>query len=114
MNSARHCHKYENVSTKNTRYSYRILIKLEFSRQIFQKAEISNLIKIHQVGDELIDAGGRMNMTKLRKQKTPEHLPSCAYERQHAFQYLLLLSPLTPQTCDTPPPPTHNTTYAAC
>ena len=107
MNSARHCHKYENVSTKNTRYSYRILIKLEFSRQIFQKAEISNFIKIHHVGDELIDAGGRMNMTKLRKQKTPEHLPSCAYERQHAFQYLYccLHSPRRPAT---PPHPQYN------
>ena len=44
-------------------------MKLEFSRQIFKKAQISNLIKIRPVGAELFHAGGRTDrrtdMTKL-------------------------------------------------
>ena len=32
MNSARYCHKYDNVVMQSTRYYFRILIKLEFSR----------------------------------------------------------------------------------
>jgi hypothetical protein len=35
--STRYCHKYENVFMWSTRYSCRILLKLEFSRQIFEK-----------------------------------------------------------------------------
>jgi hypothetical protein len=36
-NSARYCHKFTQVFPKNTRYPCQILIKLEFSRQIFEK-----------------------------------------------------------------------------
>jgi hypothetical protein len=36
-NSVRYCHKYENVFVQSARYYCRILIKLEFSRQIFGK-----------------------------------------------------------------------------
>jgi hypothetical protein len=44
-NSTTYCHKRENVYMKSARYSCRILMKLEFSRQIF--GENSN-IKFHQ------------------------------------------------------------------
>jgi hypothetical protein len=44
-NLARYCHKCENVLIKSTCYSCRILMKLEFSRQIFEK---SLNIKFHQ------------------------------------------------------------------
>jgi hypothetical protein len=44
-NSARRFHKCENVFMKSTRYSFRILMKLEFSRQIFEK---HLNIKFHQ------------------------------------------------------------------
>jgi hypothetical protein len=43
---ARYCHKRENVFVLSTRYSCRILKKLEFSRQIFE--ENSN-IKFHHI-----------------------------------------------------------------
>ena len=36
-NSVRYCHKCENVFIKRIRYSCRILMVLEFSRQIFEK-----------------------------------------------------------------------------
>jgi hypothetical protein len=44
--SARYCHKCENIFMQSTRFSCRILTKLEFSPQIFEK--VSN-IKFHQV-----------------------------------------------------------------
>jgi hypothetical protein len=44
-NSARYFHKCKQVFVLNTRYSSRILIKLELSRQIFEK---SSNIKFHQ------------------------------------------------------------------
>ena len=44
-NSARYCHKCENVFMKGTRYSCRILMKFESSRQILER--ISN-IKHHK------------------------------------------------------------------
>ena len=40
-----YCHKYENVYMQSTRYSCRILVKLEFSVQIFEK---SSSTKFHQ------------------------------------------------------------------
>jgi len=44
-------------------------MKLEFSRQIFENPQISNLIKIRSVGAQLFQAGGRADgqtdMTKL-------------------------------------------------
>ena len=41
-------------------------MKLEFSRQIFQKyPQISNLMKIRPVGAELFHEGRRTDMTKL-------------------------------------------------
>ena len=54
----------------STRYSCRILIKLEVFRQIFEKKkQISRLIKIRPVGAELFHAGGRIDektdMTEL-------------------------------------------------
>jgi hypothetical protein len=47
------------------RYSYRILMKLEFSRQIFEETQISSFIKIHPLGVELFHADGRTTITKL-------------------------------------------------
>jgi hypothetical protein len=43
MNSARYCHKCENVFMQSTRYSFRILMKLEFSRRIFRRKKIVNV-----------------------------------------------------------------------
>ena len=40
-NSARYNHKYVEVFMESTRYSCQILMKLEFSRQIFEKCLIS-------------------------------------------------------------------------
>jgi hypothetical protein len=43
-------------------------MKLEFSRQIFQKKKSSDIsfFKIRPVGAELFDADGRTDMTKLK------------------------------------------------
>ena len=51
-NSARYCHKYENVLMLSIRYSCRILIKTGFR----QKVQISNFIKIRPVRAELLHA----------------------------------------------------------
>ena len=40
----------------STRYSCQTLMKLEFSRQIFEKTQISNFMKIRLVGAELFHA----------------------------------------------------------
>ena len=48
-----------------TRYSCRILMELEFSRQTLEKTQIFYLIKIHPVGAELFHADGQTDMTKL-------------------------------------------------
>jgi hypothetical protein len=45
MNSTRKCHKCSSVITWSSRYSLQILIKLEFSRQTFEK---STNIKFHE------------------------------------------------------------------
>jgi hypothetical protein len=43
-----------------------ILMKLEFSGQIFEKnTQISNFMKIHRVGAEFFHADGQIDMTKL-------------------------------------------------
>ena len=36
-------------------------MKLEFSRQIFEKAQISNVLKIRSVGTELLHEDGRID-----------------------------------------------------
>jgi hypothetical protein len=69
----RYCHKFENVFMWSTRYSFRILIKLEFSRHVFQETQMSNFIKIRPVWVELFHADGqtdgwtdgKTDMTKL-------------------------------------------------
>ena len=53
------CHKCRNVFIESTRYSCRILIKLEVSRQIFENAQISSFIKIRLVGVEFFHADER-------------------------------------------------------
>ena len=53
-----------NVFMQNVRYSCRILITLEFSRQFFGKTQISNFIKICFSGSSVLPCG-RTNMTKL-------------------------------------------------
>jgi hypothetical protein len=50
----------------STRYSCPVLMKLEFSRQIFKKnPQISDFTKIRPVGAGLIKAGTRTDTTKL-------------------------------------------------
>jgi len=44
---------------QSTRYSYQILIKLEFSPQIFEKYSKPNFMKIRPVEVELFHADGR-------------------------------------------------------
>jgi hypothetical protein len=47
-------------------YPCRILMKLEFSRQSFEKkAEISSFMKIRPVGTELFHADGQTDTTKI-------------------------------------------------
>ena len=58
-NSARYDHKCILVFMYSTRYSCQMSMKLEFSRHIFGKTQISNFIKIRPVGAELFHAGWR-------------------------------------------------------
>jgi hypothetical protein len=54
--------KVINVKTsswKSIRYACQILMKFEFSRQIFEKAPTSNFVKVRPVGAELLQADGR-------------------------------------------------------
>ena len=55
------------VFTWSTRYSSQMLMKLEYSRQIFEKKNtpISNFVKIRSVGAELIQSHRQTDMTKL-------------------------------------------------
>ena len=63
-NWARYCHKYENIFI--TRYFCRVLLKLIFSRQIFEKSlKYQIAFKIRPVGAELFHAGWLTDMTKL-------------------------------------------------
>ena len=55
-NSARYCHKHENVFMHSTRYSSRILMKIGFYRQIFEKAQMPSFIKIRPLRIELFHA----------------------------------------------------------
>ena len=66
-NRARYDKKLKSVFMYSARYSCKILMKLEFSRQIFEKkkSEISNCIRICPVGAELFHADGQTYMTKL-------------------------------------------------
>jgi hypothetical protein len=43
----------------STRYSCRILMKIEFSQQIFEETQISKFIKIRPVAAELFHADGQ-------------------------------------------------------
>jgi hypothetical protein len=51
----------------STHYAGVILIKLDFSRQIFEKKkpQMSNSIKIHPVGAEFHHVDGQTDITKL-------------------------------------------------
>jgi len=48
----------------STRYSCLILMKLEFSRQILDKSQVSNFMEIRPVGAELTYADRRTGMSK--------------------------------------------------
>jgi len=50
-NSASYYHKFTYISMSSNSY-FHILMKLEFSRQIFEKPRISNFIKISPMADE--------------------------------------------------------------
>jgi hypothetical protein len=62
---ARYDYKYILVLMYSTRYSRHILIKLEFSRHIFENSQITNCLKIRPVEAELFHADGRTDMMKL-------------------------------------------------
>jgi hypothetical protein len=55
-NSARYCHKFENVFMLSTRYSYQIWKKIEFCRQIFEKFWNIKFNYNPKVGNELFHA----------------------------------------------------------
>ena len=69
-NLVRYYHEYTYVFTESTHYPWRILMKLEFSSQIFLKIlRITKFIKIHPVGAELFHtAGWRDKQTYMMKQ----------------------------------------------
>jgi hypothetical protein len=50
---------------KSNRCYCRILMELEFSRQIFEKTQISSFIKICPLGAEAFHANRQTDMTKL-------------------------------------------------
>ena len=50
---------------KSNLFSCYILMKLEFSRQIYRNAQISNFMKIHPAQAELFHAYGQTDMMKL-------------------------------------------------
>jgi hypothetical protein len=64
-NSARCYHKCTYIFTWSTRYCRQILIRREFSRQIFEKYWSINFMDICPVAAELFHADGRTDMTKL-------------------------------------------------
>ena len=64
-NPAKYRHKCENAFMQSTRYSCRIVMKVEFSGQIFEKAQTSSFITICVVGIELFQVDGQTVMTKL-------------------------------------------------
>jgi hypothetical protein len=57
--SARYCHNCVSVFMQSTRYSCQILMKPEFSRQIFKNTRILNLMKIRPVAVDLFHADGQ-------------------------------------------------------
>jgi hypothetical protein len=65
MNSARHCHRCTHVIMWGTRYSYPILVKLEFSRRFSKNSQIPNMMNIRRLWAELFRADGRTDMPKL-------------------------------------------------
>ena len=56
-NSAR-CDKCKNVFMQRTRYFCRILMELDFCRQVLEKSQILHFINIRPVGVELFHADG--------------------------------------------------------
>jgi hypothetical protein len=50
---------------QRTRYFCRILMELDFCRQVFEKSQIQNFINIRPVGAELFHADGRTDMPQL-------------------------------------------------
>jgi hypothetical protein len=66
--SARYCHKGTNVFTQSTRYYCHILMKLEFSRQIFEEYSPIRFQENPSSWSRVIPFGwtdGRTDMTKL-------------------------------------------------
>ena len=62
--SASFCHKCTNVFMYSTRYSCQILMKVEFSRQIFEKYT-PNFMKICPVGSQFHSDGRTVHIAKL-------------------------------------------------
>jgi hypothetical protein len=58
-NSARYCHKCENVLMWSTRYSFLILMKHEYSGQIFQKCSNMKFHHNFSSGSRVVLADGR-------------------------------------------------------
>jgi glucan phosphoethanolaminetransferase (alkaline phosphatase superfamily) len=63
-NWARYCHKCENIFNWISRYSWQILMKVEFSRQIFEKKKKKRSLNV-TFNQNPSSADWRTNMTKL-------------------------------------------------
>ena len=65
----KYCHKCTYVCMSSILYSCRIVMKFEFSQQIFENVQISNFMKIRPLGTQLFHTNrwtdGRTDMTKL-------------------------------------------------
>jgi len=53
-NSTRYCHKCTQVLTQCTRYASHILLKLEYSRQIFEKSSKTKFHEIPSAGSQVV------------------------------------------------------------
>jgi hypothetical protein len=62
---ARYCHQCTNVCVLITSFSRQTLLRIEFSRQIFENPQISNFMKILPVGTELLRVDGRIDTDRL-------------------------------------------------
>ena len=60
----------------NTRNIFRILMKLEYFREIFGKSQISNYVKLSLVGVELLCAEKQTDRRREHKTNSP-YLQSC-------------------------------------
>jgi hypothetical protein len=62
---ARYYHQCTNVCVLITNFPSQTLLRIEFSRQIFENPQISNFMEILPVGTELLRVDGRIDTDRL-------------------------------------------------